>query len=69
MVDCLFYIRPQNDNDPKTQDLINKIRSSLNDTAINHSNHASLRPYPISVSVETKKDGSNDAKALLQLAL
>ncbi|KAJ4128976.1 hypothetical protein NW768_007501 [Fusarium equiseti] len=68
-VDYVCYIQPQNDSDPQTQDLINKIRSKLYDTSINHSNHASLRACPISVSVKTKKDGSNDDKALLQLAV
>ncbi|KAF4971525.1 hypothetical protein FSARC_1661 [Fusarium sarcochroum] len=67
-VDYVFQLNPsKDDNQPATIEAVKKLRTSLNDDSINHTSSPSLRAYPISVSIETKRSGDSETKAQLQM--
>ncbi|EFQ36477.1 uncharacterized protein GLRG_11622 [Colletotrichum graminicola M1.001] len=68
-VDFCMYINPSADPDVSLQSKIVALRRALPETSLNHTSYVALCPYPISVSLETKRPGHDLNGAILQIGI
>ncbi|KAK1974308.1 hypothetical protein LZ30DRAFT_608339 [Colletotrichum cereale] len=68
-IDFCMYINPSADPDVGLQTKIDAFRRALPENSLNHTSYIALCPFPMSVSLETKRPGHDLNGAMLQIGI